>query len=191
MIHAQALDLVKWDQHSGQEQFVLFLEGQSEAVDDGTQDLEKLRNTIKPFRFVRELEEDIVNGSPDIGPKVEEFAVDSMQRRFQEVSFSRVFGVEKLEQLKDEMMVDVGLGDVGVEVLALDESKKEFVNDLDMGPSDFQDRLVFLRVKRLTLGIDGGRDRSKQILAEHLHDLWIHWLGDDGSVVCDVIEQLV
>jgi hypothetical protein len=44
--------------------------------------------------LVDELEEYIVDGATDKGAEVEELAVDSVKRRFEKVSFSRVFTVE-------------------------------------------------------------------------------------------------
>lgn len=35
VIHAEALDFVKWDQHTCEEQFVFFFEWKSETIDDG------------------------------------------------------------------------------------------------------------------------------------------------------------
>lgn len=66
MVHAQTLDLVQWDKHSGQEQFVFLLEGQRETVDDTAQNLEQLSDTVESLCLVDELEEDIVNRSSDV-----------------------------------------------------------------------------------------------------------------------------
>jgi hypothetical protein len=65
-------------EHPGQEKLVLFLERQCKSVDDTTQNLQKLCNTIESFRFVDKLEEYIVDGSPNIRTKVEEFAVNTV-----------------------------------------------------------------------------------------------------------------
>ena len=39
-----------------------------------------------------------------------------MQGGFQKVAFSRIFGVEKFEEIQNEGLVDETFGDVGVEV---------------------------------------------------------------------------
>ena len=65
VVHTEALDLVQGDEHSRQEQLVFFLERQCEAVDDRAEYLEKLCNTIEPFRLVYELEEDIIDRPSD------------------------------------------------------------------------------------------------------------------------------
>jgi hypothetical protein len=61
VVHAEALDLVQRDEHSGKEEFVFLFQRQRETVDDGTENFEKLGYTVEPFRFVDELEEDIIN----------------------------------------------------------------------------------------------------------------------------------
>jgi hypothetical protein len=79
---------------------VLFLQWQSKTVDYRTKNLEKLGDTVETFRLIYELEEDIVDGTADVGAEVEEFTVYAMERGLQEVAFSGVFGVEKLKQLR-------------------------------------------------------------------------------------------
>jgi hypothetical protein len=93
--------------------------------------------------------------------------------------------------LEDKSMVDELLGDIGVEILTLDESKKELIDDLDMWPGDFQHRLIFLGIKGLSLRVHWRRDRSKEVLAEHIHHPRVHRLGDDLPIVGHVVEQLM
>lgn len=66
MIHAQALDLVHWQQDPSQEQLVLLLKGQRKSVDDGTQNLQQFGDTIVSLRLIHELEEDIVDRSSNV-----------------------------------------------------------------------------------------------------------------------------
>jgi hypothetical protein len=73
---------------------VLLLERQSETVDDRTENLEQFGNSIVPFRFVDEVEEDIVHRSSNEGSQVEELAVYPMQCGLEEVSFSRILAIE-------------------------------------------------------------------------------------------------
>jgi len=65
MIHAQALDLVKRDEHSGKEKFVFFLERKGESIDNGPKDLQKFSNSVESLGFISELEKDIVDGATD------------------------------------------------------------------------------------------------------------------------------
>lgn len=191
MVHAQTLDLVQWYQYPGQECLVLLLQRKGEAVDDGAENLEEFGNSIETLRLVGELEEDVVDGAADKGPQVEKLAIDAMEGRLEEIPLPGILRVEQLEQREDEAVVDVRLGDVGVEVLALDEAQEELVHDLDMRPGHLQHGLVFLRIESLALGIHGWRDGSEQILGEHLDDAGVHGLRDDLPVVSDVVEELV
>lgn len=61
MVHTQALDLVERDQNSSQEQLMFLFKGQSETINNATQDLQKLGNSVKSFRFINELEENVVD----------------------------------------------------------------------------------------------------------------------------------
>ena len=191
MVHAQTLHLVKRDQDSCEEEFMLLLQGESEAVDDGAQYLEQLSNAVESLGFVGELEEDVVDGTTDEGPEVEEFAVYAMQGRLQEVPFPRILGVEQLEKLKHKAVVDVRLGDVCVEVLAFDEAKEELVHDLDMRPGNFQHGLVLFGIERLALRVHGRRNRAEQVLGEHADDDRVHGLRDDLSVIGHIVQELM
>jgi hypothetical protein len=66
MVHAQTLDLVQGDEHSGEEQLVLLFQWQREAVDDRAEYLEKLGNAVESLRLVDKLEEDVVDRAPDV-----------------------------------------------------------------------------------------------------------------------------
>lgn len=66
MVHAQTLDLVQRNQNPSQEQLVFLLERQCKAINDRSQDLQQLCNSIEPFRLVGELEEDVVDRPPDV-----------------------------------------------------------------------------------------------------------------------------
>lgn len=61
MIHAETSDLVQRNQDSRKEEFVLFLQRQSETVDYRAQDLEKLRDAVESLCLVDELKEDVVD----------------------------------------------------------------------------------------------------------------------------------
>jgi hypothetical protein len=97
MIHAQTLHFVERNEHPGEEQLVLLLQWQSKTVDYRTENFEKLGDTVEALRLVDELKEDIVDRSADVGAEVEEFAVYAMERGLEEIAFSGVFRVEKLE----------------------------------------------------------------------------------------------
>lgn len=134
-----------------------------------------------------------------------------MQSCLEKITFPRILRIKEIQQLeksvsfdlsslrddlnytylKHKLVVDVRFRDVGVEILTLDESQEEFIHDLNVRPGDFQDRLVFLGVKRFALWCHWRRDGSKQVLGKHLHHARVHWLGDDRSVVGDIIQEFV
>lgn len=97
VVHGQTLDLVKGNEDACEEKFVLLLEWQGEAVDNGAQNLKQLGNSVKALSFINELEKDIVDGTANVGSEVEEFAIDSVQSRLKEISLPRVFRIEQLE----------------------------------------------------------------------------------------------
>jgi hypothetical protein len=66
VVHAEALHLVHGEEYPGQEELVFFLERQGETIDDRTQNLEQLGNSIVAFGLIHELEENVVNRSADI-----------------------------------------------------------------------------------------------------------------------------
>jgi hypothetical protein len=78
---------------------VLLLQWKGKTVDDRAQYFQELCYSIKPLRLIRELEEDVVNGAANERAEVEEFAVDSVECSFEEISFARVFGIEQLKEL--------------------------------------------------------------------------------------------
>jgi hypothetical protein len=132
-----------------------------------------------------------------------------MERGLEKVSLAGVLGVEQLEELglhmlawtkqlhcndtylKNKFVVNVLLGNVGVEILTLDEAEKELVDNLNVGPSDLEDRLVLLGIEGFPLRVHWGGDGSEQILAEHLDHARVHGLLDDVTVVGNVVQQFV
>lgn len=90
MVHAEALDLVQRNKHSGEKELVLLLQWQCEPVDDGTENLEEFGNAIEPLGLVDKLEEDVVDGAPNVGSKVQKFPVDAVKRSLEEVAFSGI-----------------------------------------------------------------------------------------------------
>lgn len=67
---------------------------QRKTVDDGTENFKKFSDAVKAFGLVDELEEDVVDRATNVRAEVEKFAINAMQRRLQEVTFSWVFGVK-------------------------------------------------------------------------------------------------
>lgn len=97
MIHAQTLNFVHRNEDSSQEEFMFLLQRKSKAIDDWSQDFQKLSNAIESFCFVDELEEDIIDRTTNVGSQVQEFSVDSVKGGLEEISLSRVFWVKELQ----------------------------------------------------------------------------------------------
>lgn len=95
MIHAQTLDFMQRYQHSREEQLVFLFERQRETVDYRAEDFQQLSDTVEPFGLVDELKKYIIDRSPYIRSEVQELAVYPMKRCLEEISLSRVFGVEE------------------------------------------------------------------------------------------------
>ena len=64
-------------------------------------------------------EEYVVDVSPDVRTKTEELAVDAMENSLQEIPLATVLRVKELQELDDKGLVDVSLGERGVQVSAL------------------------------------------------------------------------
>lgn len=79
---------------------MLLFQRECEAIDDGSQNFEKLGNAVESLGLVSELEENIVDRTTNIRPQVQEFAVNAMQGGFEEVAFPGVFGIKQLQQLE-------------------------------------------------------------------------------------------
>ena len=79
---------------------MLLLKRKGESIDDGAKNLEQLGDPVVPLCLVDELEEDVVDRSPNKGAEIQEFAVDPVSSRFEKVTFPRVFAVEEFKQLE-------------------------------------------------------------------------------------------
>jgi hypothetical protein len=66
VIHAETLHFVHREEDSSQEELVLLLERQGEAVDNGAQNLQQLSDTVVALCLIHELEEDIVDRSANV-----------------------------------------------------------------------------------------------------------------------------
>jgi len=51
------------------------------------------------FRFINETQKDVVDLFPYEGAQSQEFPVDAVENRFQEVAFAWIFRVKKLQEL--------------------------------------------------------------------------------------------
>ena len=177
MIERQALHLVQRDEHTSEEDFMLFLQWCSETIDNRPENLKQLRNTVMPLRLVNKLEEHVVDRTPDKCTQVQELPVNAVERRFEEVALPRVFRVEQFKKIKHELLVDIPFCDVGVEIRGLDKPKEEFVNDLKMRPCKLENRLILFRIKCVSRRIGLRGYRTEEIRCK-LDKLQIGSAGD-------------
>ena len=113
--------------------------------------------------LVDEVEEDIVDASSNGSTEVQEFSVYPMKSGFEEVALARILGVEELEKVKDECLINVSLGKVGVEIRALDETQEEFVDNLEMWPCEFEHGLVLFGIVRVSCRVDWWGYRTEKV----------------------------
>lgn len=115
---------------------MLVLQRQGKTVDDRTQDFQQLGDTVVTLGFIDKVEENVVDAPADRGPQVEEFSVYTVECRLEKVPLSRVFRIKELEEVENEGLINISLGEVGVEIGAFDEAKEEFVNYLEVRPCE-------------------------------------------------------
>ena len=89
-----------------------------------------------------------------------------MEGGFQKVPLARVFRIDEFENVEDKRLVDVSFRKVGVEIGTLEESEEEFVHDLEMGPGQLEDWLVFFRVKGVSARVNTRGDGAEKIGGE-------------------------
>lgn len=78
---------------------MLFFQRQCKSVNDRSQNFKQFGDAIEAFCLVHKLEENVVNRASDVRSKVEKFAIDAMERGLQEITFTRIFGVEEFQKL--------------------------------------------------------------------------------------------
>ena len=130
------------------------------------ENLEQLGDAVVVLGLVDKPVEDIVDLLPNVRPQPKELAVDAVQRRLEKVTLSRVLRVEEVEQLQDEFVVDVTLGDRRLEVRRLEKAQKKLVDKLQVGPGHLQGRLVLLGVEFGSVGVRRRWQRAEQVHGE-------------------------
>lgn len=114
-----------------------------------------------------------------------------MKSGLQKVAFPRIFRVKELEQIEDEWLIDVSLRHVSIKIWTFDESKEEFVNDLQVWPCQLKNGFVLFWVKGISSWVYGGRYRAKEVGGKHIDHLWVYVFSYDTSLGCNVLEHLV
>lgn len=107
MISLHSFCLVKWNEHPHQEQLVLFLKRHSEAIDDASPYLKQLSNPTMPLCLKHIVQEHIIHGLPHEGAVECESGIYTVVHILQAVTFPRVFGLEKSEEIDDKLVINV------------------------------------------------------------------------------------
>lgn len=68
------------------------------------------------FRFIDKPIEHIIYLFPNESPQSQEFSIDPVQSRFEQVSLARILRIKQIQQLQHEFLIDVTFGYVGLEV---------------------------------------------------------------------------
>ncbi|KAJ1604816.1 hypothetical protein OIY81_3650 [Cryptosporidium canis] len=153
MERGDVLCLVERDEGGLQEDLVLLLEGNGEAVDDGDKDLKQLGNSVVGLAVDDYSEEDVLHGLPDAASSRHDLPVDSVEDGLEVVPFSGVKALEKINELEYEGVVNVLFGHLGAELRANDEPEEELIYDQQVRPAGLQQLLVIL-------GLRGGAPRG-------------------------------
>jgi hypothetical protein len=133
----------------------------------------------------------IVYRPADEGTEIEEFAIYAMQGGLEKIAFSWIFRVKELKEIKDERLINVSFGEIRVKVGTFDESEEKFVDNLEMGPRELQDRFVFLWIESVSGRIDGRGYRAKEVDSKHVHNLGVYVFSNHASLSCDILEHFV
>ena len=116
VVEADALGFMQRDERPDEELEVFLLEGYGEPVDDGTQDLQELPDAVVALGLVDEAVEYVGDGLADERPVGHELSVDPVEDGLEVVPLAGVLGVEELHELEAELLVNVFLGDLGVDL---------------------------------------------------------------------------
>mmetsp|Transcript_51294 Transcript_51294/g.120285 ORF Transcript_51294/g.120285 Transcript_51294/m.120285 type:complete len:461 (+) Transcript_51294:85-1467(+) len=191
---SQGFHLVQWDESFDQEVFVLFLQRQCEAVDNAAQDFKQLTDSVVSLRFVDDLEEDVLNSTSDEGSQGHEFAVDAVQDRLQVIPLPWILGIEQLQELQHEILIDEALGDFGIHVIGDNEPQEKLVHDLQMWPGALQTWFIVFWVGEcqwvLVARLQGSEDVSSNHADDILHQCLVEAISGIVHVLDDLQERL-
>ncbi len=190
--HCDMAHLVQGEEHLDEELLVLVLEREREAVDDGAENLEQLRDAIVAVGFVDEAEENVVDGATDEGAKGHEVAVDTVQNGLQVVALARILRVKELEETQHKGLAKVLVEELGVCLGGSGEAKEELVDDLKVHPVGLGLGLVLLWVELALCLVRVRRERAEEVVGEHLKDvreLVLRKGGLEDGKVADELEQ--
>lgn len=154
------------NQHPHQEGLVFLLEGKSKTVDDRPQDLQQFSDAVVPFGFVDKVEENIVDRPSYGSTEIEEFSIDPVEGGLQEIALPWILRIEELQEVQNEELINIPLGNVRVEIRTFNEPQEELVDDLEVWPGELQDGFILFWVKRITGRVHGRGYRTEEVGSE-------------------------
>lgn len=80
-----------------------------------------------PFCFVGKVEEIFVGRQSHRSPEIEEPSANPVEGSLEEILFSGILRIEEFQEVQNEELIDIQLGNVRVEIRAFDESQEELV----------------------------------------------------------------
>jgi len=83
---------------------------QRKPIDNTSQDLQQLENTIVPLSFKYKAVEDVVDGIPNEGPVHHVLAVNAVKNSLQILALAHVLGIKQVNEFHHKDMVNVALG---------------------------------------------------------------------------------
>ena len=138
--------LVERDERAAQRLLVLGADGDGEAVDDGGEDLQQLRDAVVLLVLVEELVEDVVDRLADGDAAVGQLAVDAVRHRLQTLALALVHRVEQRDQVAQKGVVDESLAQVVVDLRGEHQVDQQLVYQRDVRPLGVRKHLVVVVV---------------------------------------------
>jgi hypothetical protein len=134
VVDCNGLGLVQWDECTGEEQLVFLLHWQRKAINDASQNLEELADTVVALGLKDEPVEHIIDSLSDERAVDHEFAIDAMEHRLEIFALAWILGVKEVQEAENKGVVHVSLGDLGVCVRRDDIPEQELVDKLEVRP---------------------------------------------------------
>ena len=162
--------LVERDERAAQRLLVLGADGDGEAVDDGGEDLQQLRDAVVLLVLVEELVEDVVDRLADGDAAVGQLAVDAVRHRLQTLALALVHRVEQRDQVAQKGVVDESLAQVVVDLRGKHQVDQQLVYQRDVRPLGVRKHLVVVVVAATARVHQTAqvRQRTEQVYADHV-----------------------
>ena len=169
---------MEWDDNVLEENNMLISEWDSESTNDTGQDIEKLGSSIELMVFMDKGEEALVHSLSNHFSSWNQLCIELMKNVLKIISLDRFFGIEKLEELLNELWSDIDLKRSNLNCFVNNQLKEELIDPLEMWPC-WVDLILLLDtgLRELKVGLLDIWERSEDVLLDHGHH--IVKVGDD------------